>query len=638
MPVTPWPTRVLSSLPTSPRNGPGRWGPLLLLAASLAPASAATLGVESAARLGSWSPLPVVPAQVMPDGRVVVPASAAASFYRLTIAPGTGPIRATSEVPEAARALALEYLARRAASLGSATEPPDISPEVSDPLELGPVAAVLHDYAVNGGATPAYVEFKLVRATRPGRPAAGAIFGGGPTEPDSRPDAGHLTVSLTSADGPICDHAFAGTARFERLLARAAGGAPVAKLVRFDDAFLVAEDASGGVVASLGSAPYLPDPALLNIPAGGFTAEIGSTGLAPSTGPTLRARQPDTYGALVNEWRTNAVIRRFIEARAANAAEAWPFAGDGPKTITLGLRQSTVLNASGPAAIRAASSADAVIRVEVDAASGRVTATAVANGESMVTLWQADGTSSVCIVETPDPAPGAAAGRPALHDLWVPGKKAGWYKTGEIRIGTWDDQRHYDQIWYDPELCAKTVSGCGPTAWAMYYGFWDRNGYPKLFGRPEVADAPREMAAKYVYTTVHECIKAVFDAVGEVCFDKLDRAATLPNLMDRGLQWGVSRGTGSSGSLHWGAPGLSPESQNLALASIAAGRISIVGIGFYSHYPVAFGSQRWEYRGRYGTVWRVDHNLLLNLGWGSDQAPEWRNIQQLWYATHIHPK
>lgn len=611
---------------------------LCLFWRSLTFASAATLAVESAGQPKDWSPFPVDASQVTPDGRLIVPTTASSEFFRLLIAEGDGPVRPTASVPEAARTLALEFLARRQASLVGAAEPAEIIPELSEPLELGPVAAVYHDYSVTDGSTPAYVEFKLVRARPSGRPVAGAIFGGGPLEVDSRIDAGHLTVSLTRFDQPICDHAFAGSARFERLLARAAGGNPVARLVRFDDTFLVAEDAAGKVVASLGSAPYLPDPVLLNVPEEGFEAEIGPTGLAPSTGPQLQARQPASYAAFVNEWRTNAVIRRYLEARVAAAAEAWQFAGEGPKTVTLDLRQSVILNPSGPAGVRAASSADNVIRVEIEAASGRVTATALAAGEALVTIWQADGSSSVCVVETSDPASGPTTGRLAPHGLWVPGKKAGWYLSKERRISTWDEQRHYDQIWKDPDLCAKTVSGCGPTAWAMYYGYWDRHGYPRLFAGNNLADSPQTIGSNFIYPSVHECIKAVFDAVGEICFEKLDRAATLPNLMDRGLQWAVSRGVGTVGTIHWGVPGVSPGSQKKALDSLDAGRISIVGIGFYSHYPVAYGYQRWEYRGRYGTVWVVDYNLLLNLGWGPGQAPEWRNIKQLWYATNIQPK
>ncbi len=642
---------MFSSLPVSaparggtrcrPRTaGTALWVALALAAETTFTALAATLTLQSGPQPGPWTATPISPAQLTPDGRLVVPSAAGAGFFRLEIAVGAeaGPLRHLDETPQLARDLAQEFIDRLRSAVDAGQIDSGAEGESTAGLTLGPIAAVYHDPTVGDGKTPAYVEFKLIRPVPPGRPQTDRIFGGRPEETDARSDAGYVLVSLTPADLPIGGYSLGGSTRFERLLARASGGAPVARIVRFDDAFMVAEDAAGRVVASLGSAPYLPDPAVLNLPPDGVEITLGSTGLPTgSTSPELTGRAPDSYAAFVSEWKTNPVFARAQAARAATAAEAWNFAGAGPKVITLQLRETAILNAEGPRAIRAATSAPGAIQVQVDEASGQVRATAVGNGEALVTLWQADGTSTVCVVETPDPAPGTAPTGPALHGTWIPGKKAGWHMAGEHFVSNWDEQRKYNQVLSDPQMCTGTVSGCGPTAWAMLYGHWDRKGFPRLFGNLNNADAPQFMGSP-IQPSILECTRFVFDAVDELCFDKLDRAATLPHKMERGLQWASARGVGMTGSIKWGVPGLSPGSQSKALDSLRAGRISIVGIGFYSHYPIAYGYRRWEWRGKHGTIWRVTYDLRLNMGWGSGHNPEWRNIEQLWYATNLQPQ
>lgn len=590
------------------------------------PLIGASVGVQTSPTLGGWVPAPISAAQVTPDGRVIVPAAAAAGFFRLEIALGGGPLVATEETPEVARRVLADFLARHNQAGSELDNTAD--GEAGGPFEAGPVAALLFDPTVDEGRTPAYVEFKLLRAgpaTAP--PAAGRVFAGRPEETDARRDAGYVTVSLTAADLPVASHAFAGSARFERLLANAGGRSP-ARLVRFDDAFMVAEDAAGGVIASLGSAPYTPDPALVNAPEDGFELALGTAALPPSVGPAVTGREPTSYAAFLQEWRTDPVIARARAGRAALAEEAWWFVGDGPKTLTVALRQSLVLNPSGPAAVRAESADPGVIGVTVDAASGQVTATAFAEGDALVTLWDAGGRRTVCLVETPSPG---------LHDEWVPGKKAGWFLAKEHLVSSWAEQRKYNQVLGDAQMCTGTVSGCGPTAWAMYFGHWDRKGYPKLFADPALADAP-EFMGNPTRQSILDCLRYVFDAVDEVCFNKLDRAATLPSKMHLGLEWSSQRGVGSTGTLKWGVPYLCPGAQSKALDSLNAGRISIVGIGVYSHYPVAYGYRRWEWRSKKGKVWKVDYHLRLNMGWGAAHEPEWRDIGQLWYATNLRPQ
>ena len=136
---------------------------------------------------------------------------------------------------------------------------------------------------------------------------------------------------------------------------------------------------------------------------------------------------------------------------------------------------------------------------------------------------------------------------------------------------------------------------------------------------------------------MRDCTRWLFDAVDGICFPNLDRTATLPTTMHRGMNWASHRNQSMTGTIKSGLPYLSPGCQQLARDAIVAGRISIVGIGAYSHYPLAYGYRRWEWKTKKGKTLRTTFYLRLNMGWG-ESPPEWRSIEQIWYATSVRPQ
>ena len=156
----------------------------------------------------------------------------------------------------------------------------------------------------------------------------------------------------------------------------------------------------------------------------------------------------------------------------------------------------------------------------------------------------------------------------------------------------------------------------------------------RAFGDFTKVDAP-ETIGNPLSSLVLDATRAAFNSVDEICIASMDRAATLPTSMHMGLQWCDARGIGRSGKIKSGVPYLSPGCQKLAIESLDAGLMSIVGTGFYSHYPLASGYRRWDWKTRWGTRILTTYDLRLNMGWGSSHDPEWRTIEQIWFATKL---
>jgi hypothetical protein len=140
-----------------------------------------------------------------------------------------------------------------------------------------------------------------------------------------------------------------------------------------------------------------------------------------------------------------------------------------------------------------------------------------------------------------------------------------------------------------------------------------------------LADAPL-----YNNDAVRDCNRYVFSRVGPLCVS--GQAATMPWNMAEGYRWANARGAGFSISWNWGVPYVSPGVRNKARDSIFAGRPSIVGLGFYSHYPLAYGYATRDYVWA-GITWDTAHYFLCNMDWGGS-SPEWQDGSSFWFATN----
>jgi hypothetical protein len=163
------------------------------------------------------------------------------------------------------------------------------------------------------------------------------------------------------------------------------------------------------------------------------------------------------------------------------------------------------------------------------------------------------------------------------------------------------------------------------------YGWWDRKGKPRSLGWFSSQDAP-------LYNDswkVRACQREVFDYVNTWCVPfGSDQAATNPWDMYKGYKWGtIDRGVGIQLFYNWGVPYLSGSPRSRARSSIANGYPSIIGIGFYSHYPVAYGYKKRKWKAFCATVFTQTY-FKCNMGWGGS-SPVWKNGDSVWYGQQF---
>lgn len=232
-----------------------------------------------------------------------------------------------------------------------------------------------------------------------------------------------------------------------------------------------------------------------------------------------------------------------------------------------------------------------------------------------------------------------------------------WNRWQEWSAGTHDDQRWYNQI--PPNTAPNTkscASGCGPTAWAMLFGWgdlmasrgtarWrDRTGlYYTDGGRGgrtaalAVAPASRDAGISNITWEIH-------NLTGAFCvWPTSDQCATLPGKMDRAA--GYLRGrTAARLHVECNVLGLCRNGiRNRARDVIKVnGDPVIIGAGFLEHYPLAYYYRvRWrriQYKiGRLTlrTEREYAHQFHVNLGWGSDRS--WIS-GNTWFAGWITPR
>jgi hypothetical protein len=201
----------------------------------------------------------------------------------------------------------------------------------------------------------------------------------------------------------------------------------------------------------------------------------------------------------------------------------------------------------------------------------------------------------------------------------------GWGSWHEDYAGSFNDQKRYQQEWDLSGCCNDAWSGCGPTAWAMFYGYWDSRGATRLIGG--AGSTPLNNNAD-----VQECIRAVFGYVDTWCTGINDQAATNPWDMDEGYRWAGARSEGISISTSWCVPYLSSDPRNRAKGSIRTdGRPAIVGTGYYEHYPFAYGYRYREYR-FWGVTWDTDHQWKVNNG-HANTSGQWVSANSCWFGA-----
>jgi hypothetical protein len=587
------------------KNSSGRavFGTCILAGVLTASGGTALLQLQRApAAAGPWQELPADPTALTPEGSLADTTGSTAAFYRLNIT--------VSNVTGGALAIPLASAPKQAVQFAQAKLAENLG-------GLWPGGAMLsyaypvYDPSINGGTAPAYFEFKVV-------PAPNTVgtnpFPNAPTEPTS--DLGYILVAATTDDVPVPEFAPGGLPRVEQLR-RLAGNSKI-KAMRYGHGFWVAEDSTGNPAATIGSMPYKPSQALTKLGPNSF---FGQGTIYPQDNGSNVVQDPGPYpgadyGAYKGysdfkaDYAADNSVLGFLRARRAEAGLfRWNLeAGILPPRITVPIGEPTqvLLNAQ----VTGVDLEDPVAEVTLNPGSPGVRVYGKTGGETTLHVFLSNGTTAYYLLQI-------GTGSAVMPKGWTPWQY--WWAGG------CGEQRRYTQVWG-----GSCWSGCGATAWAMFYGWYDLRGLCNLVG-PCSSPTPNSNDGN-----VNSCIWYEVPWLSTFC--AYSQGATLPSEMWKGYHWSSSRGYAISWNIHWGVPYvLSSAGRNDCISAIQSGRPAIVGIGFYSHYPLAWGYAHSEYHDPvFGwTLWH-DRRFFVNEGWGGDPcAGCWVSADDTFYGSNV---
>lgn len=211
----------------------------------------------------------------------------------------------------------------------------------------------------------------------------------------------------------------------------------------------------------------------------------------------------------------------------------------------------------------------------------------------------------------------------------------------------WASGAHTEQARYYQFTHNNCAVGCGPVAWAMLFGWADRQA---AYGNPYWAArwglyrqnggyGGDVMAPIYQDAGVSNIIREINGYVGTFCM--FGSGATYPWSMGEAWRYLPGR-SGGWMQTHWNSVGI----HEGWLADWAANQImyrstpAVIGTGWLSHYPVAYGYawQRRVIRKCFIWCWDevvYDRSFYVNQGWGGS-GNEWVSAST-WFAGSLFP-
>lgn len=204
----------------------------------------------------------------------------------------------------------------------------------------------------------------------------------------------------------------------------------------------------------------------------------------------------------------------------------------------------------------------------------------------------------------------------------------------------WQRQRKYNQL--DGNVApnrAPCASGCGATVWAMLIGWGDYaashgnprfNGFRRLYvtgggrGRqPPEVEAPERMDSGVSNMTV-ELRDTMGDWGASGCTTSGSRF-TLPHIMAQANQYFWGRVPARVIADYDGAGIGTQAGADNVMGSLNDDHVTAIGIGYFSHYPAAFGYHRWTPRiwvdpGRWVDRGQATTTIEVNMGWNDSAS------------------
>jgi hypothetical protein len=519
------------------------------------------------------------------------------SFYRLSIT--------TSNVAGGALGVPLSTVSTQTLQLALAMLAGNTGNGWGGTAMLAPYAYPVYDPSINEGTKPAYLEFKVLAGPPAG---AGKPLSSAPLEPNA--DLGYILVSLTAQDVPVPEMAQFGPTRVEQL--RKLAGASSLKPVRYGHGLWIGEDSAGNAAATLGSMPYRLSRVIPSLTGQALGGEVISNIVVSDTGPIKETDYGpyDSYAEFKKDYVSGPAFS-YIHARRNECGKfRWNLESDIlPPIIAIPLKTPTRILSTLP--VTAFDLEDPTLAGgKIDVGAAGISMTGFVAGGTILHVLLADGTTSYFALQV-GPPPGAIA--------------KGWTAWTYYWAGGCSDQRQYSQEWSLGGCNPGCWSGCGPTAWAMLYGWWDYRGLCSLIGgctpTPLFNDAD-----------VRSCISTVCGYVSPFC--AFGQGATTPWNEPNGWHWAPARGHGISESWTWGVPYFCGGCGSQAKNAIRAGRPAIVGTGVYYHYPLAWGYAYRQYV-FLGIVWSTSTYWATNQGQGAAACPVvWANTDDCWFGNN----
>lgn len=520
-------------------------------------------------------------------------------------------------------------------------------------VEIAPTVTWIHDPTSTDPEQPAYAELRVVAAGQP-----------------NGPSKGYLLVSLTAADKPIVEFATSGAPKTERLLRQASSGTPD-KIMRFSSVYWTVENAAGQRLGEWGTPPALPDGSTAGLRTAGRMALNSANGLRELSTvinpPTLPAYD---YRALKTAFRSSPMIANFRQSRQQLAATTWNrLRGVRLPRLTVAVHQTASLLA-GTSLLRAQLDTDAdqapIATIRLAPEGNGIIATGLAAGSAPLRVIAADGRPlTYILVVTAATGGGVAGGEPQFAPAGgcLSAKLEIWW-AGSSVWGEGGDQRYYNQLKDDERWCPAV--GCGPTALAMLFGWWDAHGVPSAFYildsgrgnkdhfRLNESSVKRKDAPQWSGNDEAR-MRAIYQDLHELCntFCSLGKGATFPDqlasaFLEYTLRVASAHGSpqnefgdylvGAEATASWNdffaLGGTDWEGGGKAVANgIKENRPGIVGIwnGIVLHYALAFGYQRIEHFDNCESD-GVDRWFYCNMGWGENHPPEWHDAEAVWFG------
>ncbi len=526
-------------------------------------------------------------------------------FYRLRIqTTDASGIPTGFSLNEDSNAVSKEALAIAQEHLSSCQE------EDWENAELGPVVYPVYNPAINGGNSPAYLEFKVIRKA----------VEAGSTAPFNSPllaqkaDRGFLLVSLTHQDVPIPAFSTDGLTQVEKL--RNLAKTSQVKAVRYCQSILVAENAKGEAVANLGGTPVQYPEEILDFSTNRTVSmvENGQIFLVPDR-PNFTGTAYTNYAQFKDDYLNGPLYPKLRAFQALSVKMDWMFQDDIlPDLIEVGENIMTNILASKSIA-RFAVEEPEIVDLQLVPGKPWLNATGLTPGGTILHIFYAGGGGDSFLIRV---------GPPAQQALGL----GHWGNWSTYNAGDWWQQKLYTQIRALPGCCPDGYSGCGATAWAMFYGYWDAG----------VANLINGFGITPVYNNsdVNSCIQYLFNQIGTYCSGSA--GATNPWDMDEGYKWALHQqlllgGVNMTITTDWCVPYLGYGPRNQAIRSIKEyGHPAIVGTGYYAHYPLAYA---YKCRNYYicGVNLNTERYWKVNNGWGETRGT-WVNVTGCWFGSN----